>query len=127
MLILDTLLVGGLKFILSRIAEAVDTELHDESRWKEELLAAQMRLELGELTADEFAAVERAILDRLRDIRERRNEGPVTVGGDTRVTGVEATVWSDSSSTGEPPSRRSRARTEIKGVARRGSRRARSR
>jgi hypothetical protein len=96
MLILDTLLVGGFKFILSRIAEAVDTELNDESRWKEELLAAQMRLELGEIDDEQFAAIERAILERLCEIRERQGAaGPVTVGGDTKVTGVEATLWID--------------------------------
>jgi gas vesicle protein GvpG len=95
MFILDTLLVGGFKFILSRIAEAVDTELDDESRWKEELLAAEMRLELGELSEAEFAALERAILARLREIRERHGAGPVTVGDDARVTGIEATLWSD--------------------------------
>ncbi|MBI2217259.1 MAG: gas vesicle protein GvpG [Candidatus Rokubacteria bacterium] len=96
MLILDTLLVGGFKFILSRIAEAVDTELNDESRWKEELLAAQMRLELGEIDDEQFAGIEHTILERLREIRERQGStGPVTVGDDTKVTGVEATLWAE--------------------------------
>ena len=48
-IILDTLLVGGLRFVLGKIAAAVDAELTDDTVWREELLAAQMRLELGEI------------------------------------------------------------------------------
>ena len=54
MIILDTLVIGGIKFVLRRIAEAVDAEMNDVDVLREELLAAQMRLELGELSAEEF-------------------------------------------------------------------------
>ncbi len=50
MIILDTLLVGGIKFVLGKIAAAVEAEMADDTVWREELLAAQMRLELGEIT-----------------------------------------------------------------------------
>ena len=50
MIILDTLLIGGLRFVLDKIAAAVDAELDDDTVLREELLAAQMRLELGEIT-----------------------------------------------------------------------------
>ncbi len=86
-------------------------------------MPAQMRLELGELTGEEFAAIERAILARLRDIRKRQGAGSVTVGGDTRVTGVEATLWSESPSSDRPPSARLLARTEPEDGGRRGPRR----
>ena len=59
MIILDTLLVGGITFVLRRIAEAVDSQLDDADTLREELLAAQMRLELGEIGPDEFAAIDR--------------------------------------------------------------------
>ena len=62
MIILDTLLVGGLKFVLGKIATAVDAELSDDTVWREELLAAQMRLELGEITEAEFAETEKELL-----------------------------------------------------------------
>jgi hypothetical protein len=88
-LILDTLVIGGLKFVLRRIAEAVDAQLNDVDVLREELLAAQMRLELGEMSEAEFAAVERDLLARMREIRERmtgESAGPV------RITGLDVSV-----------------------------------
>jgi len=94
MIILDTLLVGGLKFVLGKIVDAVDAELNDDSVLREELLAAQMRLELGEIDEAEFAVVERELLARIREIRERqRGEQPAP--GELRVTGIEATFGGD--------------------------------
>jgi len=43
--------------------------LNDDSRLREELLAAQMRLELGEIGAEEFRALEADLPRRLRQIR----------------------------------------------------------
>lgn len=72
--LLDSLLVGGIKFVLDKVASAVDQEMNDEGRLREELLAAQMRYELGEMSDDDFAGFEADILDRLREIRERERE-----------------------------------------------------
>jgi gas vesicle protein GvpG len=88
-IILDTLLIGGIKFVLSKIASAVDSQLNDDSVLREELLAAQMRLELGEITEKQFATVEADILARLREIRERQR-GPDAAAGEMRITGIEA-------------------------------------
>jgi hypothetical protein len=96
MIILDTLLIGGLKFVLGKIAAAVEAELDDDSRLREELLTAQMRLELGELSPEAFAAIERDLLARLREIRERQlgeAAGLTPASGDVKVTGVEATAY----------------------------------
>ena len=94
MLIVDRMIVGGIKFVLGKIAAAVDAELNDDSRLREELLAAQMQLEVGEISAEEFARVEADLLVRLREIRERqRGEQPAP--GEMKVTGVEATAYSD--------------------------------
>lgn len=94
MLIVDKMLVGGIRFVLGKIAAAVDAELNDDSRLREELLAAQMRLELGELTPEEFARFEAGILARLREIRERQlgEVGQPAKPGEYQVTGVTATV-----------------------------------
>jgi hypothetical protein len=90
MIILDRMLAGGIKFVLDKIASAVDGEMNDDSRLREELLAAQMRLELGEIGAEEFRALEADLLARLRQIRERqRGDAPP---GEMKVTGVEATI-----------------------------------
>jgi Gas vesicle protein G len=93
-IILDTLLVGGLRFVLGKIAAAVEAELDDDTVWREELLAAQMRLELGEITEREFAKIERGLLRRIREVRERR-QGRPEPPGTFRVIGVEASVLSD--------------------------------
>jgi hypothetical protein len=93
-IILDTLLLGGIKFILSKIAAAVDAELNDDTALKEELLEAQMRLEMGELSEEEFTRVEREILDAIRVVRERMS-GAGEETGELKVTGIEASTWSD--------------------------------
>ena len=93
MLIIDKLLTGGIKFVLGKIAAAVDAELNDEGRVREELLAAQMRLEVGEISPEEFAAQEAALLRRLREIRDQQR-GPEEPG-EMKVTGVEATTYSN--------------------------------
>jgi hypothetical protein len=92
-LIVDKMIVGGIKFVLGKVAAAVEAELNDDSRLREELLAAQMRLETGEITEDEFRAFEAEILARLREIRERqRGEQPAP--GEMKVTGIEASAYS---------------------------------
>jgi hypothetical protein len=91
-IILDSLLIGGIKFVLEKLATAVDTELNDDTALREQLLAAQMRLELGEITQEEFTALEAAILARMREIRERMQgtSAPGLAASEYRVTGVEA-------------------------------------
>jgi hypothetical protein len=91
-IILDTLVIGGIKFVLRRIAEAVDAQMNDVEALREELLAAQMRLELGEMSEAEFAEVERELLARLREIRERETaEAPEGM----QITGIDVSVADD--------------------------------
>ena len=82
--------------MLDKVAAAVDTELNDDTALREQLLAAQMRLELGEMTDEEFATLEADILARLREIRERRQgEGASLSSSDYRVTGIDASFEGD--------------------------------
>lgn len=97
MIILDTLLVGGIKFVLRKLVDAVEAQLNDDTVLREELLAAQMRRELGEITEEEFAEVEAELLARLREIHERQR-GEAAEPGEMRITGIEATTFAD-----EPP------------------------
>ena len=88
MIILDSLLVGGIRFVLDKIATAVDEEMNDEGSLREELLAAQMRVELGEMDEGEFADLESRILARLREIRDaQRGEsgGAMSLGSGFEV------------------------------------------
>ena len=68
MFILDSLLVGGLRFVLEKVADVADREVNDPERWRGLLLEAQLAHENGELTADELAMREREILARLREL-----------------------------------------------------------
>jgi hypothetical protein len=97
MFILDTMLIGGLRFVFDKIAAAVDTELNDDTALREQLLAAQMRVELGELSEEEFARIEADVVDRLREIRERRqgSEAASLSPADYKITGVEASFSGD--------------------------------
>jgi hypothetical protein len=97
MFLLDTLLIGGLRFVLDKVAAAVDTELNDDAALREQLLAAGMRVELGEMSQEEFAALEADILARLREIRERRQGGaPAAISPkDYKITGIDATFEGD--------------------------------
>jgi hypothetical protein len=76
-------LIGGIRFVLEKVAAAAEQELYDEGRLREELLAAQMRV----------------VLSRMRAIREARGgetaTGVVGERGEFRVTGVEATFGGD--------------------------------
>jgi hypothetical protein len=93
MVIIDSLLIGGIRFVLDKLAAAVDTELNDETSLREQLLAAQMRVELGELSQQDFETFEADILARLREIRERKQgSGAVTVDpNEYTISGIEAT------------------------------------
>jgi hypothetical protein len=96
MFILDTVLIGGLRFVFDKIAAAVDTELNDDTALREQLLAAQMRVELGEMSEAEFADLEAEVLARLREIRDRRRGGSAAISPkDYKVTGIEASFEGD--------------------------------
>ena len=106
MFILDSLLIGGLRFVLDKVAAAADTELNDDTALREQLLAAQMRVELGEMTPEEFEVFEADILLRLREIRERRQGGDAAAisPSDYTITGIEASFEGDEHDV--PPRRR---------------------
>ena len=93
MLIFDSLLISGVRFVLDKVAAAVETELNDDTVLRERLLDAQMRVELGEMTQPEFDELEAEILARIRDIKERHRGGESAVISpkDMRITGIEAT------------------------------------
>jgi hypothetical protein len=97
MLIIDSLIISGVRFVLDKVAAAVETELNDDSALRERLLDAQMRLELGEMTQEEFDEFEADIVVRIREIkaRQRGGESGVISPKDMKVTGIEATFEGD--------------------------------
>jgi hypothetical protein len=91
--LLDSFLV----FVLDKVATVVDNELNDDTSLREQLLAAQMRLDLGEMTQGEFEALESDILARLREIRERQQgiDSSSDSPENFKITGIEASFEGD--------------------------------
>ena len=77
MMIIDRLLVGGIRFVLDKVARAVDAELPgDEAEGlRRERLDAQMRLELGELDEDAYMETEGMIVKRIEELRRAAAPG----------------------------------------------------
>jgi hypothetical protein len=67
--ILDSLFVGGLRFVLEKVADVADRELNDPDKWRGLLLEAQLAHENGEITGEELSVRERDILARLRELQ----------------------------------------------------------
>ena len=97
MLIIDNLIIAGVRFVLDKVVAAVETEMNDDSVLRERLLDAQMRVELGEMTEDEFDEFENDILARIREIKQRQRGGESAAISpkDMKVTGIEASFEGD--------------------------------
>ncbi|HVF51001.1 MAG TPA: gas vesicle protein GvpG [Pyrinomonadaceae bacterium] len=77
MFFLDDILlapVNGFKFIMRQIQQIADRELNDDTVIKEQLLELQMRLELDEISEEEYTEREAEIFARLRVIKARQLE-----------------------------------------------------
>jgi hypothetical protein len=94
--LLDTLLIGSIRFVLEKVVAAAEAEAQDDSALREQLLEAQMKLELGELSDAEFAEVERDILERIREIKGAR-QGALTMTPQDKITGVEVETYHEDS------------------------------
>jgi Gas vesicle protein G len=137
MFILDSLFISGLRFVLDKVATAADAQLNDDSVLREELLAAEMRRESGEISNAEFAEIEADLLARIREIKERREggSGPIAFGREEEALDatfqVEATVSGDfhersDGVTTTPPATRGKRRGAAPGTRSARTRRSRS-
>ena len=95
MFLLDSLLIGSLRFVLDKIAAAAEAELNDDSALREQLLEAQMRLELGEISDEEFARIERDLLAAIREIKGSQ-QGTLTMSPKDKITGVDIETFESS-------------------------------
>ncbi len=91
MFILDSLFIGGLRFVFDKIATVVDTQMNDPAALRERLMNAEMQLELGEIDRAEFEDIEADVIERLRQIREeQQGEGSIAASPqDYKITGVD--------------------------------------
>ena len=66
--------IKGIVWIAEKLKETAEGEIYDEGKVKEELLNLQMRLEVGEISEDEYSKKEAEILERLEAIRKHKEE-----------------------------------------------------
>jgi gas vesicle protein GvpG len=83
-------------FSLGRVEGVVREELTDDAAVKAELLELQLALELGDISDAEYVVREAALMQRLREIREWREQfgmgvsgGPVRVAESTEAAPAE--------------------------------------
>ena len=80
--------VWGARWSLEKVDRVVREELTDDTPIKEDLMALQLQLEMGEIDDAEYVRREAEIMQRLREVREWREKfGMSTGGGPVRVAG----------------------------------------
>lgn len=79
MFIIDSLLVGGIRFVLDKLALAAEQELDSVETLQQTLLEAQQELEDGVISDEAFGEIERSVLGRLRALK-RTNVGGLADG-----------------------------------------------
>lgn len=89
MFLLDSLLVGGIRFVLDKLAVAAEQELDSVDNLQQALVEAQLRLEEGEITEREFAETERTLLSRMRELKDVNAGG---VADAESFEGIEITI-----------------------------------
>jgi hypothetical protein len=78
--------VWGTRWTLEKVDRVVREELTDDTPIKEDLMALQLQLEMGEIDDAEYVKREADIMQRLREVREWREKyGMPTSGGPVRV------------------------------------------
>lgn len=78
--------VWGTRWTLEKVDRVVREELTDDTPIKEDLMALQLQLEMGEIEDAEYVRREAEIMQRLREVREWREKyGMPTSGGPVRV------------------------------------------
>jgi hypothetical protein len=78
--------VAGIKWSLGKVLGVVEEELTDDTPVKQDLMELQMKLELGDITDDEYLEQEAVLMARLRDVRAWKERlGKATSGGPVRV------------------------------------------
>src|SRR5688572_23067205 len=103
MFLLDSLMISGLKWVMNTVVTAAEAEMNDDTVLREQLLDAEMRREMGEISDEEFDEIEADLLTRIREIKQRRDggSGPISMGeapiettADSRFQ-VEASISGD--------------------------------
>jgi hypothetical protein len=103
MFLLDSLMISGLRWVMDTVVTAAEAERDDDTALREQLLDAEMRRELGEISDQEFADLETDLLARIREIKQRREggSGPLSMAAQPIETTADSTFQIEASVTGD--------------------------
>jgi hypothetical protein len=93
MFLLDSLLIGGIKFVLERVRDIAEQELDSPETLNRQLMEAQMDLEEGRIDEAAFAQIEEDILARMRELKGTEQAGGIADA--SRFEDVEIEVPGD--------------------------------
>ena len=77
MFLIDDILLAPLKgviWVAEKVKEVAEQELYDEGRIKEKLMELQLKLELEEISEEEYKKEEKELLERLDVIRRSKEK-----------------------------------------------------
>lgn len=97
-------MIDGISWVLRTVTTAAEAEMNDDAALREQLLNAEMQREMGEISDEDFASIERDVLARIREINERREggSGPLAFGeGEPIETTGENTLQIEASVSGD--------------------------
>ena len=103
MFILDSLMISGIRWVMETVVTAAEAEMNDDTSLREQLLDAEMRREMGEISDEEFGEIEADLLSRIRDIKVRREggSGPISMGAEPIDTTTDSRFQVEASVSGD--------------------------
>jgi len=103
MFLLDSLMVSGLRWVMETVVTAAEAEMNDDTALREQLIEAEMRREMGEISDAEFEELETDVLARIREIKQRRDggSGPLEMGAQPIETTGDSTFQVEASVSGD--------------------------
>ena len=66
--------LDGLLWVAERIKDQAEAEYYDEGAVRGHLLELELKLDMGEITEEEYQVAEDELIALLNEIRERRDE-----------------------------------------------------
>ena len=103
MFLLDSLMISGIRWVMETVVTAAEAEMNDDTALREQLLDAEMRREMGEISVEEFEEIEADLLTRIRDIKQRREggSGPLSMGAEAIETTPDSRFQIEASVAGD--------------------------
>jgi gas vesicle protein GvpG len=96
-------MISGLRWVMNTVVTAAEAEMNDDTALREQLLDAELRREMGEISDQEFEDLEADLLTRIREIKERREggSGPLSMGAQPIETTADSTFQIEASVSGD--------------------------